>query len=106
MTGIREFPDPDTGERSRSVVVPLSDSPMQSSVATLRPGSTTWFAQCRSRRVRKRLDAAQHWRGLKLPSIVTVPGSSTTTTDHPPLVGRTQPVEADRYRDQRTRRAY
>jgi len=44
----------------------------------------------------KRLEAAQHWRGFKLPSIVTVPGSSTTTIDHPPLVGRTQPVEADR----------
>ncbi len=55
---------------------------------------------------RQRLEAAQHWRGIKPPSIVTVLGSSTTTTDHPPLVGRTQPVEAERYRDQRTRRTY
>src|SRR5215211_7137778 len=48
----------------------------------------------------------QHWRGVKLPSILTVPGCSTTTADHPSSAGRTHPPEADKYRDQWTRTTY
>ena len=46
---------------------------------------------------------AQQWRGAKLPSILTVPGCSTTSIDHPSSVGCMQPVEADKYQDQCTR---
>jgi len=48
----------------------------------------------------------QQCRGAKLPSILTVPGRSTTTADHPPSVGRMQPLEALTNRDQRTRTSY
>src|SRR5829696_4790834 len=106
MTGTREFPRYGHWRTLAECGGTLSDSPMQSSLATPDRGARHGLLNVAPGHVRKRLDAAQHWRGFKLPSIVTVPGSSTTTTDHPPLVGRTQPVEADRYRDQRTRRAY
>jgi hypothetical protein len=38
----------------------------------------------------------QQRRGVKLPSMVTVPGCSTTSIDHPSSVGRMQPLEADK----------
>ena len=38
----------------------------------------------------------QQYRGVQLPLILTVPGRSTTTIDHPSSVGRTQPSDADR----------
>src|SRR5215217_8965538 len=50
--------------------------------------------------------ATQQCRGDKLPSILTVPGCCTTTSDHPSSAGRVQPLEADTYRDQRTRTTY
>jgi hypothetical protein len=50
--------------------------------------------------------AGQQWRGSKLPSILTVLGCCTTTTDQPSSVGRTQPLEALTNRDQRTRTTY
>src|SRR5215203_3669106 len=48
----------------------------------------------------------QHWRGATLPSILTVPGCSTTTVDHPFSPGCMQPLEAVKYRDHRTRTTY
>ena len=48
----------------------------------------------------------QQWRGAKLPSISAVPGCSTTIVDQPSSAGRIQPLEAVKYRDQRTRTTY
>jgi L-amino acid N-acyltransferase YncA len=51
-------------------------------------------------------DVDQQCLGAKLPSILTVPGCCTTTSDQPPSAGRMHPLEADTYRDQRTRTTY
>jgi hypothetical protein len=48
-------------------------------------GRSSWIAVIR-----------QQWRGVKLPSIFTAPGCSTTSMDQPPSVGRMQPLEADK----------
>jgi hypothetical protein len=50
--------------------------------------------------------ADQQWRGARLPSISAVPGCSITMIDQPSSLGRMHPLEAVRYRDQRTRTTY
>jgi hypothetical protein len=48
------------------------------------------------------LEPGQQWRGARLPSILVVPACSTTIIDQPSSVGRMHPLEAVKYRDQRT----